>query len=74
MQKLKAFYVLASSIREVDKVGKASAVKTGPPAIIFVFAGRFLLIIKMCSSESNWRTVNPNKFRNLIHPLAMLKI
>jgi len=28
---------------------------------MFVFDGRFLLIIKMFSSESNWSTVNPNK-------------
>jgi len=45
----------------VRRANSGSAVKTGPPAIIFVFAGRFLLIFKMFSSESNWSTVNPNK-------------
>jgi hypothetical protein len=45
----------------VRRANPGSAVKTGPPAIIFVFDGRFLLIIKMSSSESNWSTVNPNK-------------
>jgi len=43
------------------RANSRSAVKTGPPAIIFVRSGRFLLIIKMFSSESNWSTVNPNK-------------
>ena len=43
------------------RANSGSAIKIGPPAIIFVFGGRFLLILKMFSSESNWSTVNSNK-------------
>ena len=45
----------------VRRANPGSPAKTGPPAIIFVRAGRFLLIVKMSSSEPNWSTVNPSK-------------